>query len=132
MRSVCVLLILLALASCTSTHIITGTVRPAIDPSAVKVYSHPPPQYEEVALLTASSRGSWAFTSQQKMNEVVDDLKKEAAKLGANGVLVSGLGSEQTPVLAYDASGKQTYYGNAHHKTGQAVAIYVKGEEGAR
>jgi hypothetical protein len=59
------------------------------------------------------------------MNEVVDDLKKEAAKLGANGVLFSGVGSESTPVLGYNTTGGTTYYGNAQHKTGQAVAIYV-------
>lgn len=125
MKRFTVLIAIVILSGCTSANVITGTPRAPISEDLVKVYSQPPAKYEEIAILTASSQGSFALTNQQKMNEVVEDLKKEAAKLGANGVLLSGVGSDATPVVGYNANGGTNYYGNAQHKTGQAVAIYV-------
>ena len=84
--------VLFAISACTSSHVLTGKARASIDPEGVKIYSAAPTGSEQIAILSASSQGSWALTGQQKMNEVVDDLKKEAAKLGANGVVFSGVG----------------------------------------
>ena len=72
--------VFLFIAACASSHVLTGTARPEIDPSQVKIYSHPPANFEEVALLTASSESSWAWTEQGKTNAVIEGLKKEAAK----------------------------------------------------
>jgi hypothetical protein len=134
----------LSMSACTSSHVITGTIREPVEPSMVRIYSHPPDRYEEIALLTATSRGSWAFTGQQKMNEVIDDLKKEAAKLGANGIVLAGLGTERGDSVAINTGqatattygnttnaygSGTTFIGGTWHKTGQALAIYVEMSE---
>jgi hypothetical protein len=85
----------LLLAACaTTSHVVTGKVRPPIDPAQVTVYTSPPPKYEEIAVITATSRSSFSFGAQKKMDTVIERLKKEAALLGANGVLLQATGSE--------------------------------------
>jgi cell division protein FtsW (lipid II flippase) len=124
-------------AACsTSSHVLVGTSRPPISPDSVRVYLEPPPQYEQVASLDASSQGSFAITSQQNMDKAIDRMKQEAAKLGANGILVQGAydftsGSIGTGV------GTSSYSGNSasgasvggsfglHSKAVHGLAIYV-------
>jgi hypothetical protein len=61
----------------------------------VKVYYRPPEKkYDEVGLLEASSANSWASTRQGKVDKVIERLRKKAADMGANGVLLLGVGSE--------------------------------------
>jgi hypothetical protein len=87
-------MILLLGACATTSHVVTGTPRTPIEPSQVKVYSNAPPNYEEIAVIDATSRSSFSFGDQKKMNAVIERLKKEAASLGANGVLLQSTGSE--------------------------------------
>lgn len=114
-----------------SSHIITGKTRPPIDPSQVRLYDHPPAKFEEIAIIEASSRGSWAITDQGKIDVVIARLKAEAAKLGANGVLLETTGSESTGgVVVGSATGGNPSFGtgiytSAFHKTGRALAIFV-------
>jgi hypothetical protein len=89
-RTAMTALLALALAACASSHLLTGQPRPAIDPSQVRVYfSAPPGGYEEIARLQTGS-GAFTYGEQNKMNSVIAKLRKEAAKLGANGVLFTG------------------------------------------
>ncbi len=88
------LLIALVSACAGTSHVITGTPRTPIEPSQVTIYSAAPPQYEEIAVIDASSQMSFAFGEQNKMNAVMERLKKQAASLGANGVLLQGTGSQ--------------------------------------
>src|SRR5882672_4924127 len=92
MRSVLVASLLVILAGCATSHVMVGNARPAISPSQVKIYLHPPEKYEEIAILDTSSQGSFSFTQQGKMDVVVERLKAEAAKLGANGILLESTG----------------------------------------
>ena len=95
MRLLSILFCVLLLAACaTASHVITGKTRAPIDPSAVRIYSTAPPQYEEIAAIDATSRLSGAFGEQNKMDAVIERLKREAASLGANGVLLQATGSE--------------------------------------
>src|SRR3546814_8916752 len=76
--------------ACASSALVTGTPRAPIDPSHVRIYfSAPPGGYEEIALLESSS-GAFTYGEQNKMDSVVAKLRKEAARLGANGVLFRG------------------------------------------
>ncbi|ATD66726.1 MULTISPECIES: hypothetical protein [Luteimonas] len=85
-----VLLATLALAGCASSHVLTGTPRAPIDPAQVRIYYGPPPgQYEEIAILNASS-GALTYGDQNKIDSALQKLRREAAKLGANGVLFQG------------------------------------------
>ena len=86
----CLLLVLLA--ACTSSHVLTGMPRPPIDPSQVRIYYGPPPGgYEEIARLEVRS-GAFTYGAQNKSNAVIRNLRREAARLGANGVLLQGTG----------------------------------------
>jgi hypothetical protein len=125
---------LMVLVGCaTSSHVITGTPRPAIDPTEVKVYSAAPAKYEEIALIEASSRSSFSFGDQKKMETVIRRLKEEAAKLGANGVLLKGSRSESSGGVGvgvgnsvggggFVSLGTSSY---SSQTVSQALAIYV-------
>ena len=84
------LLPLALLAACASSAMVTGRVRPPIDPAQVRIYQAPPPGgFEEIARLETQS-GALIYGEQNKMNSVLSHLRKEAARLGANGVLLVG------------------------------------------
>ena len=114
---------ILALA-CASSHVLVGTPRPPIAPDQVKLYLHPPAKYEEIALLDASSERSFAITDQGKMNKVIERLKAEAAKLGANGILLQGTGTETTSSVVTPADGSAMVIPDSY-KTGKGIAIFV-------
>ena len=87
----------LLLAGCsTSSHVLVGSARPPISPDAVQVYMQPPAHYEPIASINASSSGSFAITSQQNMDKALSRMKNEAAKLGANGILLQGVQDQQS------------------------------------
>ena len=89
-RPLLLLLLALALAGCSTSHVLTGTPRPPIDPSQVRIYYGPPPGgYEEIARLDVGS-GAFTYGKQNKANAVLRNLRREAARLGANGVLLQG------------------------------------------
>jgi hypothetical protein len=135
-RSLFLTALLVLLASCASSSILVGTARPPIDPATVKIYLKPPKKFEEVALLDSSSKSSWAISDQGKMDVVVRRLREEAAKHGANGVLLQSRG-EQSAGTVGTASGSATAYGNSaygsamgvganiFYKVGSGIAIYV-------
>ena len=94
------LALLLPLAAAVSAcvpegaSVITGTIRPPVAPESVRLYSIPPTEpYEPVGQVSAvSSRG---LSAQDKLYSVMDELKEQAAKLGANGIIIG-----QTAVVA--------------------------------
>ena len=90
-------LVAMLLPGCaTSSHVMIGTARPPISPESVRVYVQPPEKYEEIAAIDATSQGSFAITSQQNMDKAIARLKEEAAKLGANGILLQGVQDQQS------------------------------------
>src|SRR3546814_2824893 len=88
---VLILLVAAILAGCASTSkVMLGSARPALAPEQVRVYFTPPPgRYQEIALLQTAS-GPLTYGEQNKMDNVVAKLRAEAARLGANGVLLQG------------------------------------------
>src|SRR6516162_145516 len=85
------------------SHIIVGKVRPDVSPDQVKVYLQPPKSYEQIAIIDASSENGFAMTQQQKMDKTIERLKAEAAKVGANGILLQNEGSQVTGSTNYGA-----------------------------
>ena len=126
-----------SLSACATSHVMVGHARPPISPDLVKIYYHPPEgRYEEIALLDTSSKGGFGFTAQGKMDIVINRLKEEAAKLGANGILLQGVGEQAGGTVSSGygqatASGNGVYgsgigfSGTAMQKTGSGLAIYV-------
>jgi hypothetical protein len=127
----------LGLAACApSSHIVVGTVRPAISPSEVKIYLQPPPSFEEVAILNASADSVFGTGGQGSADKVIQRLKEQAAKLGANGIILEGMFDQQTGSLG-GGSGSASSSGNSavgvgvggslgiFKKTGHGRAIFV-------
>jgi len=121
------------LAGCAaSSHVLVGTARTPISPDQVKIYLQPPPRYEEIATIDASSSGTPVFTDQRKMDRAIGRLKQEAAKLGANGILLEGTSDQQTGGIGLgtgSASGNSAFgIGTSFGiviKTATGIAIYV-------
>lgn len=135
------LLTALTLAACATSHVMIGTARPPISPDAVRIYQRPPQaHYEEIARLDTSSQGSFAFTAQAKTDAVIKRLKAEAAKLGANGVLLEGIGDQPSGSIG-TGGGSASYSGSGStgvglginagltRKVAGGLAIYVKGNQ---
>lgn len=123
----------LLLAGCASSHILVGTARPPIKPEEVKLYLRAPATYEEVAIVDAASHSSFAMGDQAKTNKVIERMKIEAAKLGANGILIQGVGNESAGSVGAgtaNATGSNSAVGtgisgNIYMKSGKGIAIYV-------
>ena len=123
LRTLTAALLALTLAACATSHILTGQPRAPIDPAQVRVYFDPPPAgYEEIALLETRS-GAFTYGEQNKTDQVIDKLRVEAAKLGANGVLfqdsVEGYGGSSVGI----GVGGGRFGGSSHVGGGVGVNI---------
>jgi hypothetical protein len=133
-------LLLAALSGCATSHVMVGQARAPVSPDQVQIYLHPPAnKYVEIALLDTSSRGAFAITAQGKTNVVMDRLKAEAAKLGANGILLEGVGDQAAGSVGTGyatASGHSAFgFGSSatvYHKKGDGLAIYVEPDQAAQ
>lgn len=75
------------LTGCTTSDVImTGQARSPVSPESVKMYLRPPEKFESIGLVTASSN-STPIRSKNKQSALTE-LKKKAAALGANGILL--------------------------------------------
>jgi hypothetical protein len=114
---------LLVLGACTTSHVMIGKARPPISPEQGIVYTRPPEMpYEEIARIDTSSQGSFSFTAQAKTDAVIRRLKEEAAKLGANGVLLEGIGDQASGSIG-TGGGSTSYSG--HSSVGGGVGLGV-------
>lgn len=109
------------LAGCASTQtVMLGQARPAISPDAVKVYQAAPRRYVEIARLESSS--AIGFGTQGQTNAAIDRLVREAAKLGANGVLLLGVDTTASPVGIGIGGGSYGRHGGVSVGTGVPTA----------
>lgn len=83
------------LAACAETHetsVRVGTPLAPTTPEQVRLYTSPPRKYTEIALVFSDA--TYDFMNTQAWIETgVANAKREAAKIGANGILLNGLGS---------------------------------------
>lgn len=104
--------------SCASgTYLVTGVKRPAISADEVQIYAEEPENYETIGIVNASSDAG--LTAQGSLNYAVSELKKQAAKIGANGVLIINTGKSADGYVysngivfadeSYNISGKAIY-----------------------
>ena len=111
-------LLLCSVFSCASgTALVTGTQRPATKSDEVIVYTEAPEKYEVIGIVTASSDAGW--TAQESLDYALAELKKQAAKIGANGIIFENVGTSNSggmvmygvyiPVTAKDISGKAIF-----------------------
>ncbi len=106
----------------TGSSIITGTKLPAINPSEVTIYLDPPADYENIGIIEVSSEVG--FSRQKAQDRAMEALKSRAAKVGANGVLLTNTGSQTVGTAGYYSNG--IYFGGSSDKIlAQGRAIYV-------
>jgi len=136
-RRLAILMLAGLLSACASSHVMIGKARPPITPDQVQIYMEPPAgKYEQIALLDTTSSGSFSFTAQSKTEAVIKRLKEEAAKLGANGVILQGMSDVSGASIG--AGGGQDSYSRRSsvgvgvggsfelsHKAGSGLAIYL-------
>ena len=110
----------------TGSSIITGTKRPAINLNEVKIYLDPPAQYENIGIIEVSS--DVFFSRQSAQDKAMNGLKVRAAKVGANGVLLTNTGSQSIGTTGYYSNG--IFYGGSSGDKiiAQGRAIYVTKE----
>ena len=122
-RNIIIVLIAISLVACASgSAIIVGEVREPIDPNQVKLYLEAPANYEIIGIVNASSDAGW--TEQGSVDYAVQELKNQAAKLGANGVFIESTGEQTSTVIG----GQGTSYLYAIPVTAKTVsgkAIFV-------
>lgn len=127
-----VFLLVLALTACAGTsRVMLGQARPPVDPAQVRIYTTPPPGSVEIAQLESSS--AVGFGTQGQTDAAVARLKREAAALGANGVILMGVGSSGSPVgMSVGAGSYGRHSGGGvgigipnTQKKAAGVAIYV-------
>lgn len=122
MKAITSLLAVLVLAGCTitdSSSIVTGIQRDPISPDQVRIYRTAPESYEEIAMVSASAGHDFKSDS-ALLETAVQKLKEEAAKLGANGVLLGNINER-------DAVKTTTGYGNARAYGSDGSSVYASG-----
>jgi hypothetical protein len=95
-----------------------GSVKTELDPKAVKIYRTAeavPGRYEEIALL--NSKGDSLLTNERRMME---SMRKKAAALGANGVILDAV-SEPSMTVQVVAR----IFNTSTDRKGKALAIFV-------
>jgi len=116
--------------------VLVGAARPPLSPADVKIYPQPPPAFQDIAMLDASADSMFGAGGQASVDKVVARLKEEAAKLGANGLILEGISDQQTGSIGGGSSSASASGNTAvgvgvggslgiFKKTGHARAIYV-------
>jgi hypothetical protein len=130
----------------SASTVMVGEARPPTNLANVKVYMEPPSRFDRIAIIRKGS-GAWAFADQTQVDEAIAKIRVEAAKVGANGILlqvvetnssgglgigVGGLGIGGGPYHHHGWHGGTSvgvggsFYAPILHKTVQAEAIYVR------
>jgi len=80
-------LLAVLLAGCDHVNYkMEGTSHARVAPASVQLYAAAPVHYQAIAEVSAGSHHGW--TEHSRVAHVVDLLKQQAAKLGANGIIV--------------------------------------------
>jgi len=134
-KTVILICLVLSLWACASSSIIMiGAKRAPTDPNKVVLYTTAPSQpYSVIGIVTARSKAGLS-SDQQQLNYAVEAMKEEAAKAGANGVIITGTGDENGGagggVFVPNGSGGGYFAGSSsHNKEVSGTAIYVSPEK---
>ncbi len=118
---VAVLVLALFLVSCVSTNFVKLGSGPTYGPvpvDSVVVYrtaSQVPGKYEEIALLNSAGSSGWTNEAQ-----MIKSMRKEASKLGANGIILDALSEPGAGAKVAAA-----IFGTSAERKGRAIAVRV-------
>jgi hypothetical protein len=125
------------LAGCSATQALVGSPRAPLTADQVQVYLEAPARFDKIAILASSSQFSFALSADAKTEAVIQRLKRAAAKLGANGILLQGINDEAAASIGGGA-GASAYsnhgtldlgvggFTSGARKYGSGLAIYVE------
>lgn len=118
------LVLLVALGGCASgSALVTGQARPPIeDHTKVSILTEMPDGSELIAIVKASSDSGW--TQQGSLNYAVDELKKQAARVGANAVVLGGR-ETSTQTVGLPSKDGGTFISSSEVEIVQGAAIWV-------
>ena len=127
--SILLLVAAVNLSGCaTGTTLVTGIKRDAIDFNTVRIYHAAPANYEIVAAVKSSSM--WGFGEQHNLDLALEEIKKQAAEIGANGVILQNAGEVTTGgsgTFIPDGYGGGVFVGgNSSKQVISGTAIYTK------
>jgi hypothetical protein len=107
MKFISAVLISVFLFGCASgTALVTGVEREPIDEAQVKIYLEAPETYEVVGIIEAFSEAG--TTKKKKQNHAEKKLKKLAAEIGANGIIVRSVEEKEIIELVSDPDHRYT------------------------
>ena len=113
------LFICFILFSCASgTSFVTGKKRPYVNPDRISIYTGPPEDYEVIGIVSASSDSG--FTDQGSLNYEIAELKKQAGKIGANGIILESISKSNS---GGSFVGNVFVADSAQNVTGKAICI---------
>lgn len=104
--------------SVNATRLEVGPERAALAPEKVRIYRTAQQvgrPYDEVALLNAA--GDYSMTNEAQM---YDAMRKKAAKMGANAVILDAVSEPTTGQRV-----AQAFLGTPAARKGKAIAIYI-------
>jgi hypothetical protein len=143
MNRICVIAGLLLVAGgvtsacAVSSHVLVGQARPPTTPEEVQIYSRPPSTpFEHIATVNANSKSAFRRGGPEAEDQIIERLKIEAAKLGANGVILNNFSDTQAASIGTgvgsESYGRRSSVGvgiggsfGIYKKTGRGEAIYV-------
>ena len=122
MRAFQILVLVAVLAGCASGPPgVTGQVRPAIeDHTTITILTEMPEGAEQVAIVKVKEPTKAGFSQQQKIDYVVEELRQQAAKVGANTVVIGSTSTEQGLISRGDGKWIYDRAGVVH-----GVAVWV-------
>jgi hypothetical protein len=118
-------------ACAPASHVLLGPARPAITPAEVTIYATAPPKFEEIAVLGASSKSLFNTGGVRSTDKVVARLQAEAARLGANGLILEGFDQIQTGSIGSGLGGDSySAHGTVSLGLGAFVGIFKTSGKG--
>ena len=104
-------------ATASGSYVLTGKQKTETTSDKVQIYTELPPEYEIIGIVTATSAATG--DKQKDLNYAIDELKIQAAKIGANGIIIDSIGSSTSggivmynmviPIEAQNVSAKAIY-----------------------
>lgn len=130
MKSLLMVVVALIVTACASgSAIVIGAPRAAIpDWATVQLLAERPAAAETVGMVKASSDAG--MTSQESVNYAIEELKKQAAKIGANAVVIANSRTDKSlmgiPGYQYSGTGPSgTYIIPYETEVIEGTAIFV-------
>ena len=117
-KNIFILFVLFFISCVTTNSALIGEKRKSISPENVKIYrsfEKVSGKYEEVAIL--ESKGDYEFND---LEDFFDSMKEEAAKLGANGVVLQSINDPTKTEQILDA-----LFDTGIDREIRSIAIYV-------